>query len=637
MIVPEHLIAPHGGRLVELISTPERRRELLGRAARWPSWDLSARQLCDLELMLGGGFSPLRGFLGRTDYESVCARMRLADGTLWPIPVTLDVPDAVGCRLGPGAKLVLRDPEGVPLAVLHVDDAWRPDREAEAQQVLGTFDEVHPGVAHLRRRTGSWYVGGVVEGLGRPRHYDFRDLRHTPAELRAELARRGWDRVVAFQTRNPMHRAHLELLVRAARATDASLLVHPVVGHTRPGDIDHYTRVRCYRAVMPSLPAGRTMLSLLPLAMRMAGPREAVWHAIIRKNHGADHFIVGRDHAGPGLDRTGRPFYDPYQAQDLLGRHQAELGIRILPFRQMVYVVDADAYLPEDEVPYGARTRVISGTRLRRQLDQGRPLPAWFTPAAVARELRRSRPSRAEQGVTIFLTGLPSAGKSTIANVLQVRILEGGGRGVTLLDGDLVRKHLSAGLGFSKEDREQNVHRIGFVAAQVTKHRGVAICAQIAPYDAPRKAVRAMVEAYGGFLLVHVATPVEVCEARDRKGLYARARAGMMPAFHRRLGPLRAARRRRHRRRHHALYLRGGGRVDPRAPPERGVSSRRRQPGALTAGDETMRRLSWCPDLDPAASLSQVRGPLHPLTATDHRIGGSGLNRSWQSLSGRWT
>jgi sulfate adenylyltransferase len=531
MIMPDHLIAPHGGRLVELISTPERRRELLGRAARWPSWDLSARQLCDLELLLGGGFSPLRGFLGRTDYESVCARMRLADGTLWPIPVTLDVPDAVGCRLGPGAKLVLRDPEGVPLAVLHVDDAWRPDREAEAQQVLGTSDEVHPGVAHLRRRTGSWYVGGVVEGLGRPRHYDFRDLRHTPAELRAELARRGWDRVVAFQTRNPMHRAHLELLVRAARATDASLLVHPVVGHTRPGDIDHYTRVRCYRAVMPSLPAGRTMLSLLPLAMRMAGPREAVWHAIIRKNHGADHFIVGRDHAGPGMDRTGRPFYDPYQAQDLLGRHQAELGIRILPFRQMVYVVDADAYLPEDEVPSGARTRVISGTRLRRQLDQGRPLPAWFTPAAVARELRRSRPSRAEQGVTIFLTGLPSAGKSTIANVLQVRILEGGGRGVTLLDGDLVRKHLSAGLGFSKEDREQNVHRIGFVAAQVTKHRGVAICAQIAPYDAPRKAVRAMVEAYGGFLLVHVATPVEVCEARDRKGLYARARAGMMPAF----------------------------------------------------------------------------------------------------------
>ena len=445
--------------------------------------------------------------------------MRLADGTLWPIPVTLDVPDAVGCRLGPGAKLVLRVRKAFrspsSMSTTPGDQTGRPKHSRCS--VLGRGP---PGVAH-RRRTGSWYVGGGVEGLGRPRHYDSGTCG-TRRPSWAELARRGWDRGVAFQTRNPMHRAHLELLVRAARATNASLLVHPVVGHTRPGDIDHYTRVRCYRAVMPSLPAGRTMLSLLPLAMRMAGPREAVWHAIIRKNHGADHFIVGRDHAGPGLDRTGRPFYDPYQAQDLLGRHQAELGIRILPFRQMVYVMDADAYLPEDEVPYGARTRVISGTRLRRQLDQGRPLPAWFTPAAVARELRRSPPSRAEQGVTIFLTGLPSAGKSTIANVLQVRILEGGGRGVTLLDGDLVRKHLSAGLGFSKEDREQNVHRIGFVAAQVTKHRGVAICAQIAPYDAPRKAVRAMVEAYGGFLLVHVATPVEVCEARDRKGLYAR-------------------------------------------------------------------------------------------------------------------
>ena len=362
-------------------------------------------------------------------------------------------------------------------------------------------------------------------------HYDYRELRHTPAQLRAQFSLFGWRRVVAFQTRNPLHRAHLELTIRAAKESEASLLIHPVVGMTKPGDVDHYTRVRCYQAIMPSYPHGSAMLSLLPLAMRMAGPREAVWHAIIRKNHGVTHLIVGRDHAGPGSDASGKPFYGPYDAQDLFRKHEHELGVTMLPFRQMVYVEDRDEYMPEDEVPDGSRVLSISGTEQRRRLNEGKELPAWFTPPAVAAELRRSYPPRSHQGVTVFFTGLSGSGKSTIASALLVKLLEIGGRPVSLLDGDLVRKNLSSELGFSKEHRDLNIRRIGFVAAEITRNGGLAVCAPIAPYDATRRDVRRMVEAGGGFVLVHVATPLEVCEARDRKGLYAKARAGVLKEF----------------------------------------------------------------------------------------------------------
>lgn len=527
----DHLIPPHGGTLVDLVVDEERAAELKKHSAEWPSWDLTPRQLCDLELLLSGGFSPLRGFLGRADYESVCEHMRLADGTLWPIPVTLDVPAELAATIGPGASVALRDPEGVMLAVLHVSEVWQPDRGAEAESVFGTTDTAHPGVDHLLNRTHPFYVAGELEGIQLPVHYDFRSLRHTPAELRAAFARQGWRRVVAFQTRNPLHRAHQELTLRAAKEVEANLLIHPVVGMTKPGDVDHYTRVRCYQAIMPGYPKGTAMLSLLPLAMRMGGPREAVWHAIIRKNHGVTHFIVGRDHAGPGADAQGRPFYGPYDAQELLRRYEAELGVTMVPFRQMVYVEDLDRYLPEDEVPPGARVLSISGTELRRRLNEGKDLPEWFTPPAVAAELRRSYPPRSKQGFTVFFTGLSGSGKSTIANVLMVKLLEMGGRPVTLLDGDLVRKHLSSELGFSKEHRDINIRRIGFVASEITKNGGIAICAPIAPYDATRKDVRRMVEPGGGFVLVHVATPLEVCEQRDRKGLYAKARAGIVKEF----------------------------------------------------------------------------------------------------------
>jgi sulfate adenylyltransferase len=529
--LPSSLITPHGGALVDLLAGDERAAVLKAASRDWPSWDLTPRQLCDLELLLNGGFSPLRGFLGREDYESVCARMRLADGTLWPIPVALDLTEEAAGKLGPGASLALRDSEGVMLAALHVRETWRPDRRAEARAVFGTEDLLHPGVAHLIERTGPVYVAGDLEGLQSPRHYDFRTLRLAPRELRGEFSRLGWRRVIAFQTRNPMHRAHHELTLRAAGEVEANLLIHPSVGMTKPGDIDHYVRVRCYEALLPRYPQHTVLLSLLPLAMRMGGPREALWHAIIRKNHGCTHFIVGRDHAGPGNDSAGRPFYGPYDAQELLRTHEAELGVRMVPFRDMLYVEDLDGFLPEDEVPAGKRVLSLSGTELRRRLAEGREIPGWFTFPEVAAELQRSHPPRRRQGFTLFFTGLSGAGKSTVAQVLLSRFLEMGGRPVTLLDGDIVRKHLSSELGFSREHRDTNIRRIGFVASEITKNGGIAICAPIAPFDSVRKEVRRMIEPGGGFVLVHVDAPLEVCEGRDRKGLYAKARAGLVPHF----------------------------------------------------------------------------------------------------------
>src|SRR5579864_11474 len=529
--MPDHLIPPHGGELVNVIVEPKRAAELQSHSREWASWDLTPRQTCDLELLLSGGFSPLRGFLSKADYESVCCKMRLASGTIWPIPILLDVTEEFAKVNGPGKTIALRDAEGVMLAALHIEEVWQPNRTAEAEQVYGTSDPFHPGVDHVLNRTNPFYVSGKLEGVQSPSHYDFRTLRLKPAELRAEFARLGWRRVVAFQTRNPMHRAHQELTFRAAKRVEANLLIHPSVGMTKPGDVDYYIRVRCYEALLSKYPKDTVKLSLLPLAMRMGGPREAVWHAIIRKNHGCTHFIVGRDHAGPGNDKKGKPFYGPYDAQELLKKHQNEIGVTMVPFQMMVYLEDQDTYVPEDEVPDGSRVLNISGTELRSRLAEGRDIPSWFTFPEVVRELQRSYPPRHKQGFTVFFTGLSGSGKSTIANVLRVKFLEMGGRPVTLLDGDLVRKHLSSELGFSKEHRDINIRRIGFVASEVTKNGGIAICAPIAPYDSIRKEVRDMVEKGGGFILVYVATPIEICEQRDRKGLYAKARAGKIQQF----------------------------------------------------------------------------------------------------------
>ena len=459
--------------------------------------------------------------------------MRLADsaGSLWPIPITLDVSEELATKLEPGSKLALRDEEGVMVAVLDVEDVWQPDRNSEAQAVFGTTNPEHPGVAYLLEQAQPFYVGGQVTGVEAPTHYDYKTLRHGPAELRSAFRELGWSKIVAFQTRNPMHRAHQELTLRAAKEVDANLLIHPVVGLTKPGDVDHYTRVRCYQALLHRYPKQTAMLSLLPLAMRMGGPREAVWHAIIRKNFGCTHLIVGRDHAGPGSDSSGKAFYGPYDAQELLREHEVELGVAMVPFKLMVYVGDQNAYVPVDEVPEGKQTLNLSGTELRQRLAEGRDIPEWFTFRDVADELRRSHPPRDQQGFTIFFTGLSGSGKSTIANALLVKLLELGGRSVTLLDGDLVRKNLSKELGFSKEHRDINIRRIGYVASEITKNGGIAVCAPIAPYDAVRKDVRSVVEPVGGFFLVHVDTPLDVCETRDRKGLYAKARAGIIKEF----------------------------------------------------------------------------------------------------------
>jgi sulfate adenylyltransferase len=527
-----HLVCPHGGELVDLIAPLDRISELKAHSREWPSWDLSARQLCDLELLISGGFSPLRGFMTQADFVGVCQNMRLANGILWPMPITLDVTEDFAKSLKPGSsKIALRDPEGVMLAVLHAEEVWQPDRKAEAKSVFNTTSDLHPGADYAINKANPWYVGGRVEGTHAPSHYDFRALRFTPAELRSEFARLGWRRVVAFQTRNPMHRAHQELTFRAAKQVEANLLIHPSVGMTKPGDVDYFTRVRCYQLLLPKYPPGTAKLSLLPLAMRMGGPREAIWHAIIRKNHGCSHMIVGRDHAGPGKDEHGKPFYGPYEAQEVFKKHEADIGVTMVPFNMMVYLEDQDQYFPDDQVPKDARVLNISGTELRERLNEGREIPSWFTYPEVVQELRRSYPPRHRQGLTIFFTGLSGSGKSTIANVLLTKFLETGGRPVTLLDGDLVRKHLSSELGFSKEHRDINIRRIGYVASEITKNGGIAICAPIAPYDATRKHVRGMIEPLGGFILVHVSTSVEVCEQRDRKGLYAKARAGILKEF----------------------------------------------------------------------------------------------------------
>ncbi len=526
-----NLIEPHGGELVDLMVDEATAGEIKSPSMEYASWDLTPRQANDLELLLTGAFSPLRGFLNRADYESVCDTMRLADGTLWPIPVTLDVTAEMAAGLSTGDKVALRDPEGVMLAVLTVGDVWEPDREAEAKKVFNSTSLEHPAVNYLMTIGHTHYVGGTLAGIQLPHHYDFQSLRRTPAEMRAEFVAKGWDKLVAFQTRNPMHRAHVELTMRAAAETGAHLLIHPVVGMTKPGDVDHYTRVRVYRRILDRYPPDTAALALLPLAMRMGGPREAVWHAIIRKNHGVTHFIVGRDHAGPGSDSAGEPFYGPYEASDLVVSYEEELGVKLVPFKLMVYVPAADNYQPIDEIAEGTEYLSISGTQLRDKLADGSEIPEWFTYPEVVEELRMTSKPRDKQGYTVFFTGLSGSGKSTVANALMVKLLEQGGRSVSMLDGDLVRKNLSKGLTFSKEDRDTNVMRIGYVASEITKAGGVAICAPIAPYEAARAVNRATISAEGGYVLVHISTPLDVCESRDRKGLYAKARAGIIPEF----------------------------------------------------------------------------------------------------------
>ena len=517
----------------ELFVASAQQTALKQHAANLPSWDLTPRQICDLELLMNRGFYPLTGFMSQQDYQSVVAEMRLADGTLWPMPITLDVGEEFAEALKIGDEVALRDEEGVILAILHLSDKWVADKSAEAIHVFGADDMAHPAVAYLHNQAGNVYLGGKITGLQAPTHYDFKHYRYSPNELKHQFQKLGWHKIVAFQTRNPLHRAHQELTFRAARDVGANLLIHPVVGMTKPGDVDHFTRVRCYESVLDKYPSSTTEMGLLNLAMRMAGPREAVWHGLIRKNHGCTHMIIGRDHAGPGKNSQGDDFYDPYAAQALFREHQEEIGLEMVDFKNLVYVQERAQYEEEDAITDKDNVTILSlsGTELRRRLNEGLDIPNWFSFEEVVTQLRASHPPRANQGFTLLFTGLSGSGKSTIANAVRTKLMEMGGRPVTLLDGDIVRKNLSSELGFSREHRDLNVRRIGFVASEITKNRGIAICAPIAPYALTRQAVRQDIEAHGAFIEIHVATSLEECERRDRKGLYQLARQGKIKEF----------------------------------------------------------------------------------------------------------
>ena len=521
----------HGGGLVNLMVDEDRAGLLKEITMNLPDVNLSERNMCDLEVLATGGFSPLEGFMVRADYEAVLDRMRLQSGVLWPVPICLDVAAARAQNLEAGQSVALRDPEGFLLGVMHIEDIWPVERQKEAEMVYGTSDTSHPGVDYLFNRSGDYYIGGGIEVVSLPIHFDFKQMRLYPREVRRAYEKLGWQRVVGFQTRNPIHRPQFEMTIKAMRQARANLLIMPVVGMTRPGDFDHFIRVRCCRHVAEHYPSDSQVTTLLPLAMRLSGPRDALLDAIIAKNYGCTHFIVGHDHASPGRNKNGGLFYPAERSRQVAAEHSAEIGVEIVPFEEMVYLPFEDEYRSKDQVAPGTDTISLSGSDIRQRVREGRKIPEWATFPEVVRELQRAYPPPERQGFTVFLTGLSGAGKSTIAKVLYSKFLERGDRPVTLLDGDIVRRNLSSELNFSKEHRNINVLRIGFVASEITKNRGVAICAPIAPYEVTRREIRGTIESYGGFIEVHVSTPIDECEKRDRKGMYAKARAGLISGF----------------------------------------------------------------------------------------------------------
>ncbi len=523
------LIKPHAGKLINCYCDNSKVQEYKDRAVNYSSHTLTDRQLCDLELILNGAFSPLDGFMVQKDYNSVLDNNRLSDGNIWSIPIVLDIQFKLADSISINNKLALRDKEGYLIAILEINDKWNYNKELEAKKVYGTTDISHTGVRYLFENGGDVCVGGKLIGIERPHHHDFLDIRLDPNETREYFKNNNWDKIVAFQTRNPMHRAHKEIMQRAAEEIDGKALLHPVVGMTKQGDVDYFTRVRCYQKIIQKFPEKSVALGLLPLSMRMAGPREALWHAIIRKNYGCSHFIIGRDHAGPGNDKNGNPFYGPYEAQELVQNFEAELDIKMVMFKMVGYHKIQKKYVSLDDPNIDKNDIMfISGTELRDKLNSGEDIPEWFTYSDITEELRKTYPPKLNRGFTIFFTGLSGSGKSTIAKSLYSKLMEIGSRPVTLLDGDIVRTHLSSELGFSKEHRNLNIRRIGYVASEITKNRGAAICAPIAPYEESRNYVKDIISQYGEYILVHVSTSLEVCQKRDTKGLYKKAKEGLI-------------------------------------------------------------------------------------------------------------
>ncbi len=525
------MINPHGNTLVTFHLSKGDLQEYSELSNKISSLTLTLKQQCDLEMISNGAFSPLLTFNNQKDYEEVLLNNKLLNGAIWPIPIVLDVPDKFLKALDKNEHISLRNAEGFLLAILKVKEFWSPNKKDEANSVFKTIDQNHPGVDYLFNHTNSNYISGELVPIQSNKYFDFTHLRKSPQEVRDFFRLNNWKDVIAFQTRNPMHRAHFELTKLAMDEHNSKLLIHPVIGISKPGDIDHFTRVKCYQHIIKYYPEDSVELSLINLAMRMAGPKEALWHAIIRKNYGCNHIIIGRDHAGPGVDAEGKPYYQPYDAQELISQYQEELEIKMIPFQEMVFAKNKKTYLPLDEIKEGEQIERLSGTQFKELLKQRIEIPSWYSFPEVIHELRRRYPKLHNQGLTVFFTGLSGAGKSTLANALMYKLMEMEDRPITLLDGDIVRQHLSSELGFSKEDRDIHVKRIGYVASEITKHGGVAICAPIAPYSNTRRIVRNMIDDVGSFIEIHVSTPLSVCEERDVKGLYKRARAGKILEF----------------------------------------------------------------------------------------------------------
>lgn len=494
-----------------------------------PKLTVKGRQLFDLEMLMVGGFNPLNGFNSKEEYESILSDMRLPSGHIWTIPIVLDVNETF--LIEPNENLLLVDEYGNPLAVMEVSSRWKADKEREAQWVYKTLDKNHPGVKYLFDEIKNEYIGGRIHKIQLPPRHDFEHLRFTPDQLKNQFKRKNWKRVIAFQTRNPMHKVHFELIRRAHKKSGAPVLVHPVVGMTKDGDIDYVTRVHTYETVCKTYGKDFTMLALLPLAMRMAGPREALWHMLIRKNYGVTHLIIGRDHAGPGKDEKGEDYYKPYEARDLAIAYSKEIGVEVLPSDELVYSEDRKSYICLDDLKSGEKIMSISGTEFRSRLDSGQEIPSWFSFPEIVDLLTKSYRTRKKKGLAILLTGLSGAGKSTIANHLVGQITEVYNKPVTLLDGDIIREYLSSELGFTEKDRIKNVERISFVASEIVKHGGTVVCALIAPYSESRQKMRNIISQNGNFVEVYVSTPLKVCEERDVKGLYLKARKGIIKNF----------------------------------------------------------------------------------------------------------
>ena len=525
------MIEPHGKTLVSFHLSADELSEYSELSNKTASLTLSLKQQCDLEMISNGAFSPLSTFNNQKDYEEILLNNKLSNGLVWPIPIVLDVPDQFLKSLDKNEYISLRNAEGFLLAILKVNEFWAPDKKEEANSVFKSNDPNHPGVDYLFNHTNNNYISGELVPIQSNKYFDFTHLRKSPQEVRDFFRLNNWKDVIAFQTRNPMHRAHFELTKLAMDEHNSKLLIHPVIGISKPGDIDHFTRVKCYQHIIKYYPENSVELSLINLAMRMAGPKEALWHAIIRKNYGCNRIIIGRDHAGPGVNAEGKPYYQPYDAQELIAQYQEELEIKMVPFKEMVFAKNKKTFLPLDKIEQDDPIEKLSGTQFKEFLQQRTEIPSWYSFPEVIHELRKRFPKLHNQGLTVFFTGLSGAGKSTLANAIMYKLMETEDRPITLLDGDIVRQHLSSELGFSKEDRDIHVKRIGYVASEITKHGGVAICAPIAPYSNTRKVVRNMIDEVGSFVEIHVATPLSVCEERDVKGLYKQARAGKILDF----------------------------------------------------------------------------------------------------------